>query len=81
MPTKNWVINLSFRTLSEAEMSLLNKGLNFAVSPASVSATEIIVRLSQQLGHWKRSEQTRQGDLVHTILQQAQPPTPNITKT
>ena len=59
MLTKNWVINLSFRTLSEAEVSLLNKDLNFAVSPASVSATEIIVRLSQQLRHWMRSEQTR----------------------
>ena len=37
----NWVINLSSRTLSEAGMSLLKKGFNFTVTPASVQAKEV----------------------------------------
>jgi len=40
-----WVINLSSRTLNEAEVSLLKKGLNFAVTPMSVPATEIIAKI------------------------------------
>ena len=36
----NWVVNLSSRSLSEAEVSLLKKGLNFAVTPADIPATE-----------------------------------------
>ena len=38
----NWVVNLSSRSLSDAERALLKKGLNFAVTPANTPATEII---------------------------------------
>ena len=39
----NWVINLSSRSLSDAEKALLKKGLNFTVTPANIPATEIIM--------------------------------------
>ena len=42
---KNWFIYLSSRTLSDAETILLNKGLNFAVTPTNIPATEIIARV------------------------------------
>ena len=41
----NWVINLSSRSLSDAEKALLKKGLNFAVTPANIPATEIIAKV------------------------------------
>ena len=41
----NWVVNLSSRSLTEAEVSLLKKGLNFAVNPADIPATEIIAKV------------------------------------
>jgi len=70
-----WVINLSSRTLNEAELSLLKKGLNFAVTPTSVPATEIIAKIESAV----RPPDTEQADTVrrsvNTILQQAQPPT------
>ena len=37
-----WVINLSSRPLSDAEVSLLEKGLNFAVTATNIPATEIV---------------------------------------
>ena len=41
----NWVVNLSSRSLSDAEKALLKKGLNFAVTPANIPATEIIAKV------------------------------------
>ena len=40
-----WVTNLSSRSLSDAEESLLKKGLNFAVTPTNIPATEIIAKV------------------------------------
>lgn len=40
-----WVIILSSRSLSDAEVSLLKKGLNFAVTPANIPAAEIIANV------------------------------------
>ena len=39
----NWVVYLSCRSLSDAEKALLKKGLNLAVTPANIPATENIV--------------------------------------
>jgi len=75
-----WVINLSSRALNEAEVSLLKKGLNIAVTPASVPATEIIAKIESAVRPLdaERADTVRRS--VNTILQQAQPPTPNIAK-
>ena len=40
-----WVINLSSRPLNDAEISLLEKGLNFAVTPTTIPATEIVAKV------------------------------------
>ncbi|KAL9952670.1 hypothetical protein ACROYT_G039958 [Oculina patagonica] len=76
----NWVINLSSRSLSDAEIALLRKGLNFAVTPTNIPAKEIIASVESAV----RQLNTEQADLVrravNNILQQAEPPEPNITK-
>ena len=41
----NWVINLSSRSSSDAEIALPKKGLNFAVTPKKISATEFIAKV------------------------------------
>ena len=54
----NWVVNLSSR-------SLLTKGLNFAVTPADIPATEIVAKvMNQQSDNWTRNEQTQCGELL-----------------
>ena len=60
-----WVINLSSRTLNEAEVSLLKKGPNFAVTPTSVPATEIITKIESasqatRCGASRHSQEIRQ---------------------
>ena len=45
----NWVINLSSRSLSDAEIALLKKGLNFAVTPVK-GLSEQLRRCLQQQG-------------------------------
>ena len=60
--------------------ALLKKGLNFAVTPANIPATEIIAKVETAV----RQLDAEQGDTVRRavngILQQAEPPEPNITK-
>ena len=75
----NWVINLSSRTLSDAETTLLKKGLNFAVTPTNIRTTEIIAKVETTI----RPLDTEQADTVrrtvNNVLQKAVPPKPNIT--
>ena len=76
----NWVVYLSCRSLSYSEKALPKKGLNFAVTPANIPATEIIAKVEAAA----RQLDTEQADTVRRalngILQQAEPPEPNITK-
>ena len=76
----NWVVNLSSRCLDDAEIALLKKGLNFVITPAYIPATEIIAKVESAT----RQLDTEQADTVrravNNILQQAEPPEPNITK-
>lgn len=72
---------MSSKTLSEAEVSLLKKGLNFAVTPASVPATDIVAKVAEsavRLLTEERADTVRKA--VNIILEHAQLPTPNITK-
>ena len=75
-----WFINLSSRPLSDAEVSLLEKGLNFAVTPTNIPATEIVAKVESAT----RTLDSEQADTVrrsvNNILQQAELPKPNITK-
>ena len=76
----NWVVNLSSRSLSDAEKAQLKKGLNFAVTPENIPATEIIAKVEADV----RKLDTGQADTVkravNGMLRQAEPPEPNITK-
>ena len=76
----NWVINLSSRSLSDAETALLRKGLNFAVTPANIPTEEIIASVELAVRQLNVEQADKVRRTVNAILQQAEPPEPNITK-
>ena len=76
----NWVVDLSSRSLSDAEKALLKKGLNFAVTPANIPATEIIAKVEAAVRQLDAEQADTVRRAVNGILQQAEPPEPNITK-
>ena len=76
----NWVVNLSSRSLSDAEKALLKKGLNFAVTPGNIPATEIIAKVEAAVRQLDAEQADTVRRAVNGILQQAEPPEPNITK-
>ena len=56
----NWVVNLSSRSLTEAEVSKLKKGLNFAVTPADIpEQPRLSPRLNQPSDNSTRNEYTQ----------------------
>ena len=77
-----WVINISKRNLSEEETSLLQKGLNFALSPKSIPINEYIIGIENAckiVGHDTRQAETLRSDCVK-IIKNANPLKPNISK-
>ena len=73
MNKNKWVINLSSRPLNDAEVSLLEKGLNFAVTPTTIPATEIVAKVETAI----RTLDSEQADTirrtVNSVLQKAEP--------
>jgi len=69
-----WVINLSSRSLSNAQESLLKKGPNFAVTSVNISVSEIITKVESAV----RSLNMEQA--VTVTLCQAEPPKPSAMK-
>ena len=56
------------------------KGLNFAVTPANTPATEIIAMVEAAVRQLDAEQADTVRGAVNGILQQAEPPEPNITK-
>ena len=54
-----WVVNLSSRPLSDTEVSLLEKGLNFPITPPSIPATETVAKVD-----FTQNEPTQSGELL-----------------
>ena len=76
----NWVINLPSRSLDDAEIALLKKGLNFAVTPPYIPTTEIIAKVESATRQLDAEQADTVRRAVNHILQQAKPPEPNIMK-
>ena len=68
------------RPLSDAEVYLLEKGLNFAVTPTNILATEIATTVESAITTLDSEQADTIRRTVNNILQQAEPPKPNITK-
>jgi len=72
----NWVSNLSSRSLSDAEIALLKKGLNFALTPENIPATEIIAKVESAVRQLDAEHADTVRRAVDSILQQAKPQSP-----
>ncbi|KAL9989418.1 hypothetical protein ACROYT_G003965 [Oculina patagonica] len=68
------------KTLNDAEIALLQEGLNFAVTPANAPAKEIIASVESAIRQLNAEQADTVRRTVNSILQQAEPPEPNITE-
>ena len=76
-----WVMNLSSRNITNSENSVLQKGLNFAITPTKMPLHEIIssTELACSLMNNQNNASRLRSDVAR-ILEQCKPPKPNITK-
>ena len=72
-----YFLNLS---LNGADITLLKKELNFAVTPANIPDTEIIAKVETAVRQLDAEQADTVRRAVNGILQQAELPEPNITK-
>jgi hypothetical protein len=68
---KKWGINASTRNLSRDEIDLLQKGLNFAITPRVVPTKEILAAVEQGVRNFTEEEQNEVRQKVTSALKQA----------
>ena len=78
--TAKWVLNLSSRTLSATEESLLGKGLNFAIAPDHVPASEIVAKVETAVKRLDPEAADLVRREVNATLRRARPPRSNISR-
>ena len=80
MHVRKWVVNLSSKTLSEQHISVLSKGLNYAIAPNKIPTPDIISTVESAL---RKVEPTRLAESARLrivgLLQRPRIPEPNIT--
>ena len=74
------LLNLSSRSFSHANKALLNKGLNFTVTPANIPATDIIAKVEVAVRQFDAEQADTVRRASNGILHQVEPPEPNIPK-
>ena len=65
---RRWVVNTSNRNLDANEISLLRKGMNFAVTPKYVPVKEIITAVEQSISNLPRDAKEEVRSDVSSIL-------------
>ena len=61
---KRWVINTSKRTLSKAEITVLRKGMNYAITPRTIPLKEIIASVEQGIKNLTNDDKNSVRELV-----------------
>jgi hypothetical protein len=70
---KKWVVNISNRELDKNEISLLRKGLNFAITPSSVPTKEILASVESAIDGLPKPRQSIIRSEICSTLKQAHP--------
>ena len=73
-------MNLSDKVLSETEISLLSKGMNFSITPKEVPVKEIISAVENSVKNLDKAEGDNIRAKVSLTLQNARAPTGNLSK-
>ena len=77
---RRWLVNLSKRPLSQQESSLLERGLNYAVTPETLPVTDFITTIEEaceKVGAQTEEAAHLRSECVN-IFKQARPPRFNI---
>ena len=78
---EKWVINLSNRSLTVSERSVLVKGLNFSVTPSKIPVTDIIAATEHACSQLKDKSQAESlRSEGRKIVHKSKPPRSNISK-
>ena len=75
-----WVLNLSDKQLNDSEISLLSKGMKFAMTQKEVPKEEIITKVESSLSKFDKPEAATIRAKVSLALQQAKAPKDNLTQ-
>ena len=75
-----WVVNLSSRTLTNAEERVLRRGLNFAPTPRRIPYIDIIAAVEGVTRHLNTEEASELRGSVCSLLKRARPPSSNMDK-
>ena len=78
-----WVVNLSSRNLSEHEVRVLKKGLNFAPTPTNIAKKDIIAGVETALRQHKHLDDNRAEGIraaVASVVRRAKTPKQNLSK-
>ena len=75
-----WVINLSKTELTEAQKSVLSKGLNFAVSPDNVPNLDYITAIETICSKLKEEDVAELRGEINAVLRKGKTPKPNLNK-
>ena len=73
-----WVVNLSSRKLNDHEINVLNKGLNYGVSPRALPVEDFIVATEVACDKLDSASKQELRAKVTSILKNAKPPANNI---
>jgi hypothetical protein len=71
---KRWVINTSERSLTQHEITLLRKGMNFALAPKNVPTKEIIASVEKGIKHLPNDEKNEVRERVCAVVKHAKCP-------
>ena len=80
---RNWIKNLSSRSLTNAQESLPKKGNKFAIAPSKIPVLDIISRVElglTQVNFANKCSIDSTRSKVVEILKRAKPPKPNLSK-
>ena len=71
---RKWVVNLSQRNLSKDEISLLRKGLNYAITLRNIPTKEIFASVKEGISRLLKNDQDNVGSEIYSTLKGAKPP-------
>ena len=77
---ETWVVNLSSRTLTDAEERVLRRGLNFAPAPRKIPTMDIAAAIEAVARRMVNEEAADLRGSVRNILKKAKLPPPNLQK-
>ena len=75
-----WVINLSSHDIKEDEKELLEKGMNYSITPTTILAVDLVAKTETVLAEMPTEEADSIRADRSSIIQRTQAPKPNCTR-